>query len=487
MSTPGSYGTTAELCAMAEQFDFGYSVILENDPENYTSFDYGSTQNKENRPILHLLFTGDIQRGHFRYLRPLDKAHRAPIEVGKYFLVKEYTSSRIKSIAHVQLKPSLETDQIDNESEIEKAKEDAFEDFVLLLARCKRNIRVLKRVPRGARILAARKLTQCIEECLAETQLDLKWKKLLTFSYATLRVPDKIKNKSLASMVKSNLERAELIFPKPKNKKNPISISKRVEYKIAEGNVKGAVKILSSSETLAPQTLETFERLQEKHPPPSRELHFPDPPDKDTQPLQVTEKEVYMSLKSFPNGSAAGIDGISPQHLKDLTLPSTGEAGLKLIKAITDLTNLMLRGKMNSRLTEIMYGASLSALNKELGGIRPIAVGNTFRRLAAKLACASVRTNMSSKFAPRQVGYGIRGGCEAAAHATRTFIKKNSNRRAVVLKIDFRNAFNEVDRDKFLTEMKLNCPSIYPFLWQCYSISTLLFYGDFILLSQNGA
>lgn len=82
---------------------------------------------------------------------------------------------------------------------------------------------------------------------------------------------------------------------------------------------------------------------------------------------------------------------------------------------------------------------------------------------------------------------GIRGGCEAAAHATRTFIKRNAHRKVVVVKIDFRNAFNEVDRDVFLREMKLHCPGIFPYLWQCYASPTLLFYGDFILLSQNGA
>lgn len=126
-------------------------------------------------------------------------------------------------------------------------------------------------------------------------------------------------------------------------------------------------------------------------------------------------------------------------------------------------------------------------IGKKEGVVRPIAVGNTFRRLTSKLASASVRSEMSSKFAPRQVGSGIKGGCEAAAHATRTFIRKNSHRKFVVVKIDFRNAFNEVDRDIFLKEMKLNCPAIFPYLWQCYSSPSLLLYGDFILLSQNGA
>lgn len=181
------------------------------------------------------------------------------------------------------------------------------------------------------------------------------------------------------------------------------------------------------------------------------------------------------------------MDGILPQHIKDLIAPHTGEAGLKLIKSITELCNFMLAGKMPNRLCALMYGASLCALTKEEGEIRPIAVGNTFRRLTSKLSSASVRAGMSSKFAPRQVGYGTRGGCEAAAHATRTFVKKNHRKSAVVLKIDFRNAFNELDRDKFLAEMRTNCPAIYTFLWQSYSSSSLLFYGEDTIWSQNGA
>lgn len=267
----------------------------------------------------------------------------------------------------------------------------------------------------------------------------------------------------------------------------PVSISRRVEFKIADGDVKGAVKILSSTDTLAPHSEFTLNQLKSKHPPPSQEINLPEPPDENSQPLVVSEREVYKMIQNFPNGSAAGIDGILPQHLKDLTAPLTGEAGLKLLKTLTCLSNFMLAAKMPSRLCSIMYGASLCALNKLDGGIRPIAVGNTFRRLVAKLACASVRPEMAAKFAPKQVGFGTPGGCEAAAHATRTFIKKNASRRAVLLKIDFRNAFNELHRDAFLNEVKVNNPSIYPFLWQCYSTSSYLFYGEDIILSQNGA
>lgn len=537
MATPGNFGTTSELCAAAELYGFRFNIVNRKSHTEFSCYDYGSSGDAaatQPAPTVHLLFTGSAASGHFRLMIHTGGTGSSIIPHGKYNLVPDFTSSRMTSITlapSIVINPSpashgqtvgspgnSETKYFEcdfcgrpfdtqrglnvhrnhhlsqpapNNNPSDKdphAIDDCFEDFVLLLARCKSNVKVLKRVPRGARISAANKLSTCIEECLANPFLTKNWKNLLTFAYTSLKVPDKIKNTSLATLVKRNVEKAELTIPKRSTKKRiPISLSKRVEYKIAEGNVKGAVKLLASSDTLAPYSLETYQQLQLKHPPPSRELKFPDPPDKEVTPLVVSGRDVFFSIKSFPNGTGSGIDGLLPQHLKDLTLPSTGEAGVRLMKAITAMSNYMLSGKVQSRFIETMYGAALCALEKKTGGIRPIAVGNVFRRITSKLASASVRSEMASKFAPRQVGFGIRGGCEAAAHATRTFIKRNTHRRVLVVKIDFRNAFNELDRDIFLNEMKLQCPAIYPYLRQCYAAPTLLFYGEYILMSQNGA
>lgn len=218
-------------------------------------------------------------------------------------------------------------------------------------------MKVLKRIPRGARILAANKLTQCIDDCLANPKADQKWKKLLTFAYSSLQVPTKTRNVSLTSLVKKNIGIEVLNIPQfsSSSKRVPISISRRVEYKISEGDVKGAVKILSSMEALAPQNEETLNRLKLKHPPPTTELRLPAPPDATIEPPAVSEKEVFKKIGSFSNGSSSGVDGILPQHLKDMTSTYTGEAGLRLLKAITRLTNFMLAGKMESKLCEIFF------------------------------------------------------------------------------------------------------------------------------------
>ena len=64
----------------------------------------------------------------------------------------------------------------------------------------------------------------------------------------------------------------------------------------------------------------------------------------------------------------------------------------------------MLSGKVVSVICPIIYGATLCALSKKDGGLRPIAVGSTYRRLAAKLACKYVRGETGDYLRPIQIG-----------------------------------------------------------------------------------
>lgn len=258
MSSPGRYETVAELCAMAEIFNFGFCVIRKNDDSNYDCYDYGSTEkvlNHQSNCVIHLLFTGNVSSGHFRLLAPVEGSCDTVIPSGTYKLIKNHTSSRLTSIAPANFSGLNCTEP--SETTETPTLNTSFEDFANLLARCKLNIRVLKRVPRGARIFSANKLSKCVEDCLANPYLATNWKNLLTFAYSSLRVPENVKHASLSSMVKKNMEKAELIFTRHQKKRTPILLSKRVEYKIAEGDIKGAVRILSSTDTLPPQNVST--------------------------------------------------------------------------------------------------------------------------------------------------------------------------------------------------------------------------------------
>ena len=128
----------------------------------------------------------------------------------------------------------------------------------------------------------------------------------------------------------------------------------------------------------------------------------------------MSGQEVVAALGSFGTGSSAGLDGLRPAHLKDMTSRLAGEAGVRLAAALTKLVNLIIDGAVPSSARAAIFGASLVALRKPDGGIRPIAIGTTYRRLATKLALWPLREQLGDQLRPLQLGYGTAGGCEAA-------------------------------------------------------------------------
>jgi hypothetical protein len=57
--------------------------------------------------------------------------------------------------------------------------------------------------------------------------------------------------------------------------------------------------------------------LKSKHPSP-RINQFPTQLEENEQHLIVSEDQISKAILSFPNGSAAGMDRLRPQQLKDL-------------------------------------------------------------------------------------------------------------------------------------------------------------------------
>ena len=153
---------------------------------------------------------------------------------------------------------------------------------------------------------------------------------------------------------------------------------------------------------------------------------------------------------SFPNGFSAGSDGISPQILKNLTAKSNGQTGLKFLSALTNLVNVILEGKVPFEDRPYFFGAKLIALKKPDGGLRPIAVGNTFRQLSAKCARYHVFESRQARYGSRQVGVGTKTGAELASYVFRYLIGNPQPKENVILKIDFENAFSSINRHLML-------------------------------------
>ena len=64
-----------------------------------------------------------------------------------------------------------------------------------------------------------------------------------------------------------------------------------------------------------------------------------------------------------------------------LVARGSAEAGSRLLSALTDLVNVMLRGEVPQFSVPIFYGANECEIRKINVGVRPIAVGSTIRRL----------------------------------------------------------------------------------------------------------
>ncbi|OWA54844.1 hypothetical protein BV898_19237 [Hypsibius exemplaris] len=133
----------------------------------------------------------------------------------------------------------------------------------------------------------------------------------------------------------------------------------------------------------------------------------------------------------------------------------------------------------------LLYGGTLTALNKKDGGIRPIACGNTLRRLVGKIVSRRVMAAMGELVRPQQLGYGTPGGAEAVVHATRAFLEEKEE-TLVVLKLDFKNAFNTVHRNKLLAAARNHLPEYYALVDQMYRHRTELFFGEHVLPSESG-
>ena len=358
-------------------------------------------------------------------------------------------------------------------------------------------------MPKASRIQAAKALTEALEQVVIKNSLTA-WQRLFDFASQCLSKPSRggKKSKSMAAVVNKQIkdftehklvEKNASQNTSNNRKKSKHSstegqlISNMVSSKLGMGDVKGAVRILSSDATVLDRTPEIVEKLKSKHPDLHKDSNFPAAPteSESLKSLTVSVEDAKRCISSFKNGSSAGPDGLVQQHLKDITSDALGETSKHLLQTIVKFLNgIVLCGNIPDGIQSSFFGASLIALSKKDGGVRPIAVGNTLRRLAGKACMFKVSCNLTDEFQPHQMGVCIQSGAEVAVHACRNFISSEDS-NSILLKIDFKNAFNAMRRDAILHKVKESLPQIFPFVFQAYAQPTYLFFGKESLLSKE--
>ena len=113
--------------------------------------------------------------------------------------------------------------------------------------------------------------------------------------------------------------------------------------------------------------------------------------------------------------------------------------------------------------------SNLLPLAKEDGGVRPIAVGDTCRRLAGKvLLRTTLMQTQSGSFRPRQTGVGVPMACDLIEMGVQS-VAQSPGQEWVVLQVDLKNAFNSVSRQAMLEVAREKVPSTYKWLAWCYA------------------
>ena len=263
------------------------------------------------------------------------------------------------------------------------------------------------------------------------------------------------------------------------------TLKRRVAAKFAEGDVSGTVRELASAEGLAPQDGDTLRALKEKHPSAPENLILPGPPNWSVVPAVATEEDVRKAILSFHAGTSGGPDGLRPRHLRSLVAHGSAETGSRLLSALTDLVNVMLRGVVSQFAVLILYGAN--ELKKKRWWHPVNGCWKLIKEIVSKSGLKANRPGSRRRAEPGPVG-GLKlggGGCEVAAHAARRYARDCRHRR-VLLKIDMRNAFYSLRRDSFLSVARVRTPSLHSLLWQSYSSPTRLFFGKEGFASETG-
>ena len=250
---------------------------------------------------------------------------------------------------------------------------------------------------------------------------------------------------------------------------------------VEAGFIGKAERALNDDSRVAPINDATLDALRAKHPkgtpnpfslplPPN--LPYPDLPD---------TAAVTKGLNGFAPDTAPGVSGWT---VKLLRLAAKSPVFMHFLVTLT--TQIAVGAALGRTL---LCAARLTPLLKTDGGIRPVAVGELFYRLAMKSIFA---TNFKVDYlSPNQFGVGSKGGVEPLVQA----IQRASEGDPlfpykVVFSLDSINAFNDLSRRRMAQSVRSRTPALSRLAAWAHNDPSLLLVRDsdtvVTLLSEEG-
>ena len=179
---------------------------------------------------------------------------------------------------------------------------------------------------------------------------------------------------------------------------------------------------------------------------------------------------------------SAGPSGLDAHDWRRLCTSFKG-ASTNLCNSLASTARRICTALVDPKSISPLLACRVIALDKT-PGVRPIGIGDTTRRIIAKAVLSVVRTDVQNASGCLQLCGGQISGIEAAVHAVRNAF--NSEDCEAALLVDASNAFNSLNRQVALQNIRRLCTPIATALINNYRAPTELFVDGDVLLSQEG-
>ena len=229
--------------------------------------------------------------------------------------------------------------------------------------------------------------------------------------------------------------------------------------------------MLTDDSSVMQVTPEVIQSLQDKHPQGDPCQAFGSLPGPSPAPLPAAST-IIQALGSFKRDTAPGISGWT-HHLLTLALKQP-----LVLEMVHTLVGLFLQGSAPGQ--SMLCTSRLTPLAKPDGGIRPIAVGELLYRLVVKVILR--HTAKPDMLLPFQFGVGSTGGVEPMIRAIQQTVDRAPGYTfSQLTSLDFKNAFNTLDRADLATGLRRFAPGLYRAARWAYGSTT-----DLVLTGNHG-
>jgi len=214
------------------------------------------------------------------------------------------------------------------------------------------------------------------------------------------------------------------------------SPTKRAIKLLEKGFVGRASSALINPTPLAPDTPETLKALYSKHPIGQRN------PFGNANPApgqNIDQEALKVAIKSISPEKSAGLSGWT-RPLLDIALATPKSP---VLIALTQLANMIRQGTAPG--ADLLCASWLIPLQKDDGGVRPIAVGDLIYKIVTKaILITAFRPTM---LLLNQIGVNSTGGVEPAIFLLEEAISgRNRLKTKRIASLDLVNAYNRIGR-----------------------------------------